>query len=158
MVILRRDPEIIEQLRGGYLGLASRRSLAPWHEQRGRETGRVIPDDGRNGILQDGQFAEKRVLLERPAKAAAREIERWDIRYVYIVEEYLTATIDCVGDGRKAAALSRTVWTDNAENLVSEGRPTDVVQCNECAVLDGEIFHAQDFPSVRTLVLLYAHD
>src|SRR3954470_1708545 len=99
-MVLRRDPEIVEQLRGCYFCLPSGRGLAPRHEQRGRETGRVIPDDGRNGILQDGQFAEKRVLLERPAKAAACEIERLDIGYVHIIEEHLAATIDCMGDGR----------------------------------------------------------
>jgi len=31
------------------------------------------------------------------------------------------------------------------------------VQCNECAVLDGETFHAQDFTRPRTLLLFYVH-
>ena len=89
VVVLRGDADEFQKLRRDQFGLTPRCNLTPGKQQRCRQACGILPHDRGDRILQYRQFAEKRVLLERPAQAAAGEVKRFRQRNVGIVQKGL---------------------------------------------------------------------
>ena len=104
----------------------------------------MLGEQGAHGVLEHGELAEERVLLESPAQAERGQFPGWEVGHPRAVEEHLAGVGHAVGDGGEAAALARPVRSNDAEDTAGFDFPRHAVQRDEGTVADAEALDAQD--------------